>query len=320
MNQKSLTLLFALIIPVLFGGGGIWFGLAVAGKGPLVETRAVIIPPQTGLLETAALLRAQEIIGNETLFVGITVATGNHHKIQAGEYEFPARIRMYEVITKLVRGDILLRKITFPEGWTSKQIVAALDQNPFLSGEIKEIPSEGSLMPDTYPFTRGDARGAIIVRMQKSMADFIAAHWPARAPDYFLQSPHDWVNLASIVEAETPISAERPRVAGVYLNRLAKPMRLQADPTTVYGLNDGSGPLDRPLTMNDLKNPHAFNTYMHDGLPPTPINNPGRASLLATLSPEKHGYFFFVADGTGGHAFARTFDEHRQNRDKHQKP
>jgi len=303
--------LFAIIIPIIFGGGGILFGLSIVGKGPLTHMADVIIPPHSGLMQTAAALKNANVINSEYEFAALIFITGNKNKIKAGEYEFPLQVSLWHVIEKFARGEILIRKITFPEGWTSKQIITALNQNQFLAGEIAATPPEGSLMPDTYNFTRGDARAAIIMRMQKAMTDFIALHWYVHDPALKTQS--DWIKLASIVEAETPKPAERARVAGVYLNRLQKPMRLEADPTVAYGVNDGAGPLGRALTLADLQNSTPFNTYLNDGLPPTPINNPGRSSLLAALAPEKNDYLYFVANGTGGHTFAVTFAEHQKN-------
>jgi len=305
--------LFTIIIPIIFGGGGVLFGLSIVGKGPLTQTVDVIITPHTGLMQTAAALKNANVINSEYEFATLIFITGNKNKIKAGEYEFPPQISLWHVIEKFVRSEILIRKITFPEGWTSKQIAAALSQNQFLTGDITVTPPEGSLMPDTYTFTRGDARAAIITRMQKAMADFIAANWAKRAADYPLTKIDDWIKLASIVEAETPKPTERARVAGVYLNRLAKPMRLEADPTVIYGVNDGAGPLGHALTLADLQHPNPFNTYLDDGLPPTPINNPGRASLLAALAPEKNDYLYFVANGAGGHSFAKTYEEHQKN-------
>lgn len=305
-------LLFALIIPVIFGGGGVLFGLSIVGKGPLTQQTDVVVDSGIGIMGTADALKNANVISNRYLFAAVATATGNKNKIKAGEYEFPAQISLWHVIQKLARGEVVVRKLTFPEGWTSKQIVALIQTNEFLAGDITEIPAEGSLMPDTYTFTRNDQRSAIIARMQKAMTDFTTTTWQNHAPDYPLNQA-DWIKLASITEAETPKPDERPRVAGVYMNRIVKHMLLEADPTVTYGLNDGAGPLGRSLTFADLKNPHAFNTYIHEGLPPTPINNPGRASLLAALTPEKHDYLFFVADGTGGHQFAATYAEHQKN-------
>ncbi len=312
MNQR-LFLLFTLIIPLLFGGGGVLFGLSLVGKGPLTQPADVVIEPHTGLLQTAAALKNANVIGNEYEFAALIAVTGNKNKIKAGEYEFTPQISLWHVVQKFARGEILVRKITFPEGWTSKQIVSALNQNTFLMGDVTEIPAEGTLMPDTYTFTRGDKREEILSRMKKKMADFIAATWPRRAADYPLKTTDDWLKLASIIEAETPKSEERARVAAVYLNRLAKPMRLEADPTVAYGASDGSGNLGRALTLADLQTANPYNTYLNDGLPPTPINNPGRASLLAALTPEKNDYLYFVANGLGGHNFAATYEAHQKN-------
>jgi len=312
MNRFHL-LLFTLFIPIIFGGGGVLFGLSIIGTGPLEQSTSVLIAPGAGLVGTAAALKSANVIRNEWLLEGLIIATGNKNKIKAGEYAFDAHASLWQVSQKLARGEVLIRKVTFPEGWTSKQVVAALNQNEFLTGEIKDTPAEGSLMPDTYNFTRGQSRAAVLARMQKAMTDFIAANWPRHAADYPLTRPADWVKLASIVEAETPKHDERARVAGVYINRLQQNMLLEADPTVIYGLSGGAGPLGRALIFDDLKTDTAFNTYLHAGLPPTPINNPGRASLLAALTPEAHHYLYFVADGTGGHAFAENFTEHQKN-------
>ena len=301
---------------VLIAGLATWLNLSITHSGPLEQTADVVIQPHTKLLQIGAELKAANVIDNEYLFAALAFATGNKGKIKAGEYEFAPHATLWQVMWKLGCGEIVIRKITLIEGWTVKQVISEIKNNLFLTGDVGPLPAEGSLMPDTYTFTRGDARAAVIARMQKAMEDFIARHWAQRDPNYALKTPEDWIKLASIVEAETPKKDERARVAGVYLNRLAKPMRLEADPTVIYGLDNGTGPLGRALTLDDLKSTNPYNTYTNDGLPPTPINNPGKASLLAALSPEKHGYYFFVADGTGGHTFAATFEEHKQNRER----
>jgi UPF0755 protein len=173
--------------------------------------------------------------------------------------------------------------------------------------------AEGSLLPETYQYIHGDSRAELVARMRKAQEELLAELWPKRAAGLPLGSPAQAVVLASIVEAETPVPAERPRVAGVYLNRLKRGMKLQADPTVAYGITRGERELERPLTLNDLARPSAWNTYTIDGLPPTPINHPGRASIAAVLQPEAHDFLYFVADGKGGHVFARTYDEHLKN-------
>jgi len=317
MQNKSpprfINFIFFLCLWFLLATGGFLFGYWVASPGPLTQGTTVLIEPGAGLSGAATALKTANVISNEWLFESFITVTGNRQKIKAGEYAFDIYVPLLQVIQKFARGEILIRRITVIEGWTSKQIVAALQENQFLTGDIQVIPAEGTLMPDTYNFTRGQSRRSIITRMETAMSGFIAAHWPERGVAYPLPEPQDWVKLASIVEAETPKRDERARVAGVYLNRLALPMRLEADPTVSYGINEGAGPLGRALTLADLQNPHAFNTYVHDGLPPTPINNPGRASLLAALHPERNNYFYFVANGTGGHAFAESFEQHQKN-------
>lgn len=311
--RTTLLVLFVLIIPILFGGSGFFFGRAMMGKGPLTETTAVIIAPGAGVKGTAAALKVSNVINYEWLFPVVATITGNKSKLQAGEYEFPAQISMFNVIGKMARGEVLARKITVTEGLTSKQIVQMLNDNAFLTGEISQIPAEGTLMPDTYNFTRNDTRTGLITRMERAMLEFTHSEWAKRLADFPLQTMPEWITLASIVEAETPKADERPRVAGVYLNRLRQNMRLEADPTVAYGVSQGAGKMEKPLRFKDLETPTAFNTYTNDGLPPSPINNPSRASLSAALNPEAHDYLFFVADGTGGHKFGRNFQEHKKN-------
>lgn len=310
--RTGLILVFAIIIPILFGGSGFFFGRAIMGKGPLTETVAVIIEPGAGVKGTAAALKANNVINYEWLFPVAAAITGNKSKLQAGEYEFPAQISMFNVIGKISRGEVIARKITVTEGLTSKQIMQMLNDNEFLTGQIAEVPAEGTLMPDTYNFTRGDTRQSLITRMEKAMLEFTNSEWAKRKPDFPLQTMQEWITLASIVEAETPQADERARVAGVYLNRLVKNMRLEADPTVAYGISNGDK-MTRLLTLKDLATPSAYNTYTNDGLPPSPINNPSRASLSAALNPEAHEFFYFVADGTGGHKFGKDFTEHKKN-------
>lgn len=310
--RTSLILLFAFIIPVIFGGTGFFVSRAMFGKGPLTETTAVMIEPGMGVKGTAAALANNHVIDHEWLFPALVMITGKKNKLQAGEYEFEPQISMLNAMLKIARGQVIARKITVTEGLTSKQIIALLNDNEFLTGEVLEIPAEGTLMPDTYQFTRGDTRETLIMRMEKAMLEFTNSEWAKHAPDYPLQTMAEWITLASIVEAETPKPEERPRVAGVYLNRLAKPMRLEADPTVAYGIGKGEK-MDRMLTFKDLEAPTAYNTYTNDGLPPSPINNPSRASLTAALNPEANDFLYFVADGTGGHQFSKTYAEHQKN-------
>ncbi len=202
---------------------------------------------------------------------------------------------------------------TLAEGLTSHEIVALVEQAEALEGAVEAVPSEGSLLPETYHYARGDRRGDLVVRMSRARDELLRVLWPGRAPNLPVATPEHAVVLASIVEKETGVAGERPLVASVFVNRLQKGMRLQSDPTVVYGLTGGTGPLGRALTRKDLQAPSPNNTYLNRGLPPGPIANPGRAALEAVLNPAQTAFLYFVADGSGGHAFAKTLAEHNRN-------
>ncbi len=204
-------------------------------------------------------------------------------------------------------------RVALAEGVTSWQVATALGQIDVLGGEVSELPPEGALAPDSYEVATGDERDAVITRMLQQQEEWVAAAWEARDPDVPLQSPEELLTLASIIEKETGVPDERGQVASVFVNRLNAGMRLQTDPTVIYGITRGQGVLGRGLRRSELRASTPWNTYVIDGLPPTPIANPGRASLIAAGQPDATEYLFFVADGTGGHAFAETLDEHNQN-------
>ncbi len=211
------------------------------------------------------------------------------------------------------KGKSIDHKVTLPEGLTSQQIVERISANPDLKGDITEIPPEGTLLPDTYRFQIGDSRIDIIERMQVAHQKFLAKMWAERDPDIVVKTPEEAVILASIVEKETGRADERPRIAAVFENRLRKNMRLQSDPTIIYGLVGGKGVLDHPIQQDELERDTPYNTYKINGLPPTPIANPGRAAIEAVLKPAKTKDLYFVADGTGGHSFAPSLEEHNRN-------
>jgi UPF0755 protein len=213
----------------------------------------------------------------------------------------------------LSEGKVVQHAITIPEGLTSEQIVQRLLDMDFLAGNIKSIPREGSLLPETYRFPRSTPREQVLQRMQREQRDLVQKAWAGRAPDLPLKSAEDLVTLASIVEKETGRPEERSRVASVFVNRLKQRMRLQSDPTIIYGLVGGKGSLGRPISRSDITQPTPYNTYTIDGLPPGPIANPGRASLEAAANPARTKDLYFVADGTGGHAFSETLDQHQKN-------
>jgi UPF0755 protein len=236
-----------------------------------------------------------------------------HRHLKAGEYEFPKYATMRQVLDTIVEGKSIEHKVTLAEGLTSYQIVEKLMAHPELKGEITEIPPEGSLLPDTYKFGRDDTRQDIIERMRAAQAKFLAKVWATRDESIVVTTPEEALILASIVEKETGIADERPRIAAVFENRLRKNMRLQSDPTIIYGLVGGKAVLDHPLQQEEVDRETAYNTYKINGLPPTPIANPGRAAIEAVLRPAKTKDLYFVADGTGSHVFAGSLDEHNRN-------
>ena len=284
--------------------------------GPSPNASSIIIPKGEGVSDIADRLERDKIIVDRGLFVGSVVYftyLRGAGSLKAGEYEFPKHASLRQVLDTLVEGKSVEHKITFPEGLTSQQIVQKLLAHPDLQGPIPEIPAEGSLLPDTYRFQRGDTRLQIVERMKSDQKKFLDKLWNERDPEIPVQTPEEAVILASIVEKETGQTSERPRVASVFQNRLRKRMRLQSDPTIIYGLVGGKGFLDHAIQQEELDRETPYNTYKIDGLPPTPIANPGRASIEAVLKPAKTNDLYFVADGTGGHVFAPSLNEHNRN-------
>jgi peptidoglycan lytic transglycosylase G len=241
------------------------------------------------------------------------IALKARSELKSGEYQFPKQASLRDVIETMVENKVVQHALTIPEGLTSEQIVARLLDNDILSGLVKEVPREGTLLPETYKFTRGTTRDQVIQRMQQAQKRAVADIWERRSPDLPLKSPDQLVTLASIVEKETGKPDERSRVAAVFVNRLRQKIKLQSDPTIIYGLVGGKGTLGRPIKRSEIQQPTPYNTYIIDGLPPGPIANPGRASLEATANPARTRDLFFVADGTGGHAFSDTYDQHQKN-------
>lgn len=282
--------------------------------GPLTVSRVIAIPKGEGRIEIATRLEREGVISNRWTFIAsYLLRNGFGDKpidLKAGDYEIKKHASMAEVLETLTRGRAILSKLTIPEGLTSLQIVERIREEPDLVGEVTEIPPEGSLLPDTYRFSKGMERAELIERMQVEMQHLVAAAWEKRQPDLPLRSPQDAVIFASIVEKETGRADERERVASVFMNRIRKGMRLQSDPTVIYGIAGGKGGLGRSLTRADLNEKTAHNTYQIDGLPPTPICNPGRPAIEASLNPASSTDLYFVADGTGGHVFSDTLKEH----------
>ncbi len=253
------------------------------------------------------------VVDSATWFSLLTLLDGNRSVLKRGEYEFKAGVSMNEIESLLAAHHVVQHKLTVPEGLTSEQIVQRLRDDDVLVGDIKEIPREGSLMPDTYYFERGDTRQSLLTRMARTQTKIVNEIWKGRAADLPIKSPGEMVTLASIVEKETGKADERPRVAGVFVNRLQKHMRLESDPTIVYGLVFGKGTLGHSITKAEVNQATPYNTYIIDGLPPGPISNPGKAALEAVANPVRSKDLYFVADGTGGHVFADSFEQHLKN-------
>ena len=276
------------------------------------QSTIVTLPSGAGVSAIAANLKAAGVIRSTDMFKAAATLTGADRKLRAGEYEVPSKASLRSVLILLVEGKVVRHYVTLPEGWSSAQAVDILMRQPILVGPVPDLPEEGSLWPDTYEVSRGETRASVITRMQTAHDQNLARLWVTRSPTSVVRSPEEAVILASIVEKETAVAAERPRVAAVFSNRLRSGMRLESDPTIVYGITRGR-PLGRGIRRSELELRTAWNTYQIDGLPPTPIANPGREALAAVLNPPRSDELFFVADGSGGHAFARTFDEHLAN-------
>ena len=304
-----------LVLIVLLGGAAAVFGKSrLDAPGPLQEEKIVNIPPRSGIMDIADLLRREGVIdAHRLVFIGGVFALKARSELKAGEYLFSKRASVRDVVETIVEGKVVQHQLTIPEGLTSEQIVARLLENDVLSGNIKDVPREGSLLPDSFHFNRGFTREQMIQRMHQAQDRLVREVWERRNPDLPLKTPDQLVILASIIEKETSKPEERTRVAAVLINRLKQKMKLQSDPTIIYGLVFGKGTLGHPLTKSEIAQPTPYNTYVIDGLPPGPIANPGRASIEAAARPARTKELYFAADGTGGHAFAETYDQHLKN-------
>jgi UPF0755 protein len=305
----------AVVLVLIVGGAAVVFGKSrFEAPGPLQEDKVVSIPPGSGMMDIADLLKREGVVdAHRLIFIGGVFALKARSDLKAGEYLFPKRASMKDVVEAIVEGKVVQHQLTIPEGLTSEQIVARLLENDILSGNIKDVPREGSLLPDSYYFHRGFTRDQMIQRMRQAQERLVREVWDRRNPDLPLKTPEQLVILASIIEKETGKPEERTRIAAVLTNRLKQKMKLQSDPTIIYGLAFGKGALGHPLTKSEIAQPTPYNTYIIDGLPPGPIANPGRASIEAAAKPARTKELYFVADGTGGHAFAETYDQHMKN-------
>lgn len=306
--------IFTILLFVAVGGGiAAWYGQQqYAAPGPLAQEKTVVIPRGSGTRDIAELLEREGIVKNWMLFVASQQIARRGEQLQAGEYEFPAGISIAKVLDTLIEGHVVNHQITIPEGLTTQQIIDRLNANDLLTGTPR-MPQEGTLLPETYRVTRGMKRDDLIARMSADQQKLVRDLWAKRDPSLPLKSPQEMVVLASIVEEETGKGDERPKVAAVFINRLNRKMKLQSDPTIIYGIVGGKGTLGRSITRTDISTATPYNTYTIDGLPPGPIGNPGKDALAAVANPAKTRDLYFVADGTGGHAFAETLEQHNRN-------
>lgn len=301
-----------LLVIVVAGAGGYFGWREVTNKGPLAEDAIVLLVPGASVSAMADLLADAGAVRYPELFIATVRARGQTGALKAGEYKIPAGASVIDIIDLIVEGKSILHYLTAPEGRTTAQILRMVAVNATLLGDITAAPAEGELLPETYAFTRGRTRDALIRDMIGAQDAVIAELWEDRALELPFATPEEAIVLASIVEKETGVAAERPLIAAVFVNRLKKRMRLQSDPTIIYGLTQGE-PLGRGLRVSELEGATPYNTYVIFGLPPTPIANPGRAAIEAVLKPAETDALYFVADGTGGHVFAATLDEHNDN-------
>ena len=318
----TLMMLFLLAL----GGAGLYAVHLLTKPVALNEDRLIEVPRGWGVNRLADYLESENIIEHALLMKLYARVNAQNAELKSGEFMIAAGSSMVELLDQFTNGVAFHRQVTVPEGATSYEVVQILNAEESLTGDaIISIPAEGSLLPETYNYTKAESRADILQRMRSAQQAAIDELWPKRAANLPFDTPEEALILASIVEKETGVGGERARIAGVFVNRLRIGMALQTDPTVIYALtmgkhkNDGQGPLGRRLLSKDLKVDSPYNTYRYSGLPPTPIANPGRAAIEATLNPEENDYFYFVADGTGGHVFSKTLDEHNANAAKWRK-
>ena len=295
----------------------IWAVWSYRGPGPATtdgQPAVVMLRKGAGLNEIAASLERAKVVRSSAIFIAAAQVTGAARSLKAGEYEFASRAPMSRVLGDIRAGKIVRHQVTIPEGITVEMALEILNKEDGLTG-VAPTPPEGSILPETYDYQRGEDRAAVLQRMMDARDKLLATLWAKRKPGLPISTPEEAVILASIVEKETGVASERPQVASVFVNRLMKGMRLESDPTIIYGITKGR-PLGRRIFLSELNAPTPYNTYAIQGLPPTPIANPGRASIAAVLDPPVTNYIFFVADGSGGHAFAETYAEHQRNVEK----
>jgi UPF0755 protein len=309
----GVILVLALAGAAAIYGGYRWMQNEFAIAGPATTDTTLILPPGVGLIRISQQLETEGLVSNARVFRFSVELDGGEAGLRAGEYLIPAQSSMADIYQLLREGVTVQHSITLAEGLTSAMIVALVQDAELLEGELSTVPAEGSLLPETYLFDRGTERGDVIERMRRAQEELVDQLWDGRAENLPFETREEAIILASIVEKETGISSERDLVASVFVNRLRRGMRLESDPTIIYGITGGE-PLGRGIRRSELDNTtNPWNTYQIPRLPPTPIANPGREAIAAVLNPATTTALFFVADGTGGHVFADTYAEHLRN-------
>lgn len=301
---------------VLLGSGLLYVVSQYYSPGPATAETTFRVEAGNTLSTAAARLEEQGLISNGFIFRQVAQRIESNAPIKAGDFRIPAGASMSDIFKELTQGSPIRYAVTIPEGWTVWQVVQRIESTSDLQGEVASVPPEGSILPGSYDYVPGDTRQSVLDKMQAAMETALAEIWESREPDLPIETPEQLLTLASIVEKETGVATERPQVAAVFVNRLREGMRLQSDPTIIYGITKGQAPLDRGLRRSEIETRTDYNTYQIDGLPPTPIANPGVEALRAVANPDTHDYLYFVAKGASpseGHVFAETYAEHRQN-------
>lgn len=308
--MKKLIVIFLVVLSVL---ACMQVKEWIVANGPLLSVTNVVIPKGASLKNVAEELTQAGVIDKPWLFRLMARSNGLSRRLKAGEYQFMPGVSLWEAMNKISQGEVFFRRITIPEGLTTGQIMYLIANYPDLNGEIDIEVKEGELLPETYSFERGATRNSIILQARAAMQKALEEVWVGRDEQLPLKNINELLTLASIIEKETGVSDERPLVASVFVNRLKKGMRLQTDPTVIYAITEGETSFGRSLKRKDLKIDSPYNTYLNYGLPPGPICNPGREALMAAAHPQQSDYLYFVADGRGGHRFAKSLREHNRN-------
>lgn len=309
MRRAGCLILLAILAVVALIGFN--FVRGWTAQGPLDRPTTFVVPQGATLTGTARRLKEAGAIRSVDAFLSRAKLLGGSGQVKAGEYALPEGASNRDILIILQGGRTVNHMVTIPEGMPSILVAERLMANEELTGTVA-TPAEGSVMPDSYAYRKGEPRAAVLARMQKAMSDYLAKAWAGRSPDILVKTPEQAITLASIVEKETAIAAERPQVAGVYQNRLRTGMMLQADPTIIYPITKGK-PLGRRIRKSEIAAVNDYNTYAMTGLPKGPIANPGRSSIDAVLHPKATKSLYFVADGKGGHIFADTLEQHNEN-------